>query len=260
MVLALTPNGCACCGARHGIFDRQHSTAWHRARKLEEQYAARLRKIARHISDIVGAFDPENLHSNLWLSSALRRYSETLDPWARAVGERMVSEVSARDLSAWKEASDKIGKLLARDIHATPVGQVMRQRLAEQVTLIKSIPLDAAERVHELTTRGISEGSRAAEIAVEIMRQGDVSKSKADLIGRTEVARTATALTRARAEYVDSPGYIWRTAHDGRVRPSHKSMDKKFLAWNEPPTLDGMTGHAGEFPNCRCVPIPVFSD
>uniref|UniRef100_UPI00255ADB8F DUF6883 domain-containing protein n=1 Tax=Pseudodesulfovibrio pelocollis TaxID=3051432 RepID=UPI00255ADB8F len=76
----------------------------------------------------------------------------------------------------------------------------------------------------------------------------------------TEVSKAGTALTRARAESVGSEGYIWRTARDGATRPSHRAMEGRFVKWSEPPTLDGMTGHAGEFPNDRCYPEPVVHD
>jgi hypothetical protein len=34
-------------------------------------------------------------------------------------------------------------------------------------------------------------------------------------------------------------------------------MEGQFVKWDDPQKLDGMTGHAGEFPNCRCYPEPV---
>ena len=71
-------------------------------------------------------------------------------------------------------------------------------------------------------------------------------------------SKAHTALTKARAEDVGSDGYIWRSVRDGATRPSHRAMEGKFVKWGEPPTLDGMTGHAGEFPNCRCYPEPVI--
>ena len=40
--------------------------------------------------------------------------------------------------------------------------------LAEQVGLITNLPLEAAERVHKLTTEGMLAGSRPAEIAEQI--------------------------------------------------------------------------------------------
>ncbi|EOT9334790.1 phage minor head protein [Escherichia coli] len=68
----------------------------------------------------------------------------------------------------------------------------------------------------------------------------------------TELGRATGALDQARALSIGSNGYIWRTAEDGDVRHSHREMEGKFVEWGRPPTLDGMTGHAGELPNCRC--------
>ena len=136
--------------------------------------------------------------------------------------------------------------------------EVMKALLAEQVALIQSIPLEAAQRVHRLTLAGLEASTRFQEIAAEIRRSGEVAQSRSILIARTEVSRTATTLTQARAQSVESPGYTWTTSHDGTVRPSHKAMDGKFVAWDKPPTLDGMTGHAGCYPNCRCFPLVVL--
>nr|WP_246374794.1 phage minor head protein [Pseudochelatococcus contaminans] len=132
--------------------------------------------------------------------------------------------------------------------------------MAEQVRLITSLPSEAAQRVHDLTIEGITQGTRASEIAKKIMEAGDVTASRANMIARTEVSRTATLLTQARAEYVGSDGYIWRTSGDSDVRPSHKAMNGKFVRWSELPELDGMVGHAGALPNCRCYPEPVIPD
>jgi hypothetical protein len=88
----------------------------------------------------------------------------------------------------------------------------MRELMAEQVDLITSLPIKAAQRVHKLTIEAMSDGTRAAEVAQEIMRTGHVTESRAKLIARTETSRTVTAMTQTRAEYVGSQGYIWRTA------------------------------------------------
>ena len=47
-------------------------------------------------------------------------------------------------------------------------------------------------------------------------------------------------------------GYIWRANDDEKVRHSHLEMDGKFVPYDKPPTLDGLTFHAGEGYNCRC--------
>jgi SPP1 gp7 family putative phage head morphogenesis protein len=91
-----------------------------------------------------------------------------------------------------------------------------------------------------------------------IRASGHVSASRARLIARTEIARATTEMTRQRAEAIGSEGYIWHSSHDGRVRESHLDMDGSFVRWDSPPTLDGLTGHCGQLPNCRCWPEPLL--
>lgn len=43
--------------------------------------------------------------------------------------------------------------------------------------------------------------------------------------------------------------YIWRTAGDDKVRPSHAANNGKIFAWDNPPE----TGHPGAAQHCRCV-------
>jgi SPP1 gp7 family putative phage head morphogenesis protein len=190
----------------------------------------------------------------------LGKYAEALTGWAHVTATRMLVEVDARDRQAWTQLAQEMSAALRQEIRKAPTGAVMQARLAEQVTLIKSLPLDAAKRVHELTIQGIEDGTRASEIAKEIRRSGEVSEGRANLIARTEVSRTASTLTQARALSIGSEGYIWRTSGDSDVRHSHARMNGRFVSWDSPPTLDGMTGHAGEFPNCRCYPEPVIPE
>lgn len=219
-----------------------------------------MRKIARHVGEIVKGFPPGDPASLPALQIALGKYSDLIGPWAKLQAEKMIAEVSNRDAKAWAETATQMAGALRRELQNAPTGAMLQGFLNEQVALIKSLPTEAAQRVHHLTMEGLTSSARAGEIATEIMRSGEVTKSRANLIARTEVARTASGLTMARAQHVGSDGYIWRTSEDSDVRASHKKMAGKFVKWNDPPTLDGMTGHAGMFPNCRCYPEPVLPD
>ena len=232
--------------------DISPKAAFKRAKKLEANYAARLRKIARHVGEIVSGFDWSDLAANLLAQTALKKYADLLKPWAESVANRMVTEVAASDRQSWRKLSARIGQTLAKEIDTAPTGQVMRESMRRQVDLITSLPTEAAERVHKLTQEGITQGRRASEIADEILKTGEVTRSRATLIAVTEVSRTGAELTRARALHIGSPGYRWRTAKDTTVRPSHRQMEGKFVGWNDPPTLDNLTGHAGCLPRCRC--------
>lgn len=237
-------------------------SAFVRARKAEVQYARQLRKVARHIGDLVmGLFDAEDPASAGIVERALRRYATTIEGWASSVGGRMVAEVAARDRKAWMSVSREMGKAVHREIANAPTGAVLRQRLADQVSLITSLPTEAADRVHKLTIDGLTKGMRASEIADEIMKTGEVTRSRAELIARTEVSRTSTEFTRARAESIGSTHFIWRTAGDSDVRPSHRALNGKAFPWNDPPECDpGHHALPGAIWNCRCYAEPILKD
>lgn len=233
--------------------------AFMRARKAETQFAIRLRKIASHIGDIVRGFDVETQDGWAQMNAALNKYAQLIEPWARAVSTRMIAEVAARDKQTWREVSATIGRSLHHEIEYAPVGTAMQRLLDDQVGLIKSLPLEAAQRVHNLTTEGITQGTRAKEIASEVMRTGEVTKARATLIARTEVGRTATALTQARAQFVGSTQFIWRTVGDSDVRLWHRRLNGRAFQWDDPPECDpGYHALPGSIFNCRCYAEPII--
>ena len=197
------------------------------------------------------------------IREVLDRYAGTLRGWASSVAEKMVAEVNARDHRAWMAAGRKIGTQLRTDLAETEVGRVVKQRLADQVDLITSLPRDAAERVHRMALERITNSERAASLADEIMRTGEVTRSRANLIARTETSRTATELTRARAAAVGSTHFVWKTAGDSDVRTDHKKLNGKVFRWDDPPVADSRTGVKslpGAIYNCRCYAAPIISD
>lgn len=194
----------------------------------------------------------------------LRRYAEALTPWAEATAARMLEDLNRRDEQAWMQQAREMSRALRDELRRAPTGETMRALMAEQVTLIKSIPLEAAERVHRLTIEALEDSTRAAEISKEIQRSGEVAKSRADLIARTEVSRAATSLTEARARAVGSTHYRWVTSGDSDVRPGHRALNGKIFAWNDPPEVNEngriMRHHPGQIWNCRCWPEPIISE
>ena len=233
------------------------------SRRAEEAYARQLRKIARHIADIVRGFAPDGdvtPEANAQITDAMQRYSTVLGPWAENVGRRMLADVDRRDARSWEGYSERIGRALKREVTDAPTGDAMRTRLADQVTLIKSLPLDAAQRVHELTVKGLTEGRRSSEIAAEIMRTGEVSAARATLIARTETARTSSILTEVRAKSIGCTHFTWKTSKDAQVRPSHRKVGGQVFAFADPPVVDGAPLLPVQTFNCRCWIQPVLPD
>ncbi len=236
-------------------------------RRAEEQYATSLRRIARTVGDFIkGLFPggrPAHDDALAQLTAGLAGYAEVLTPWAEAVARRMVVDVSQRDERAWARLGDRMSRALHREMTTTPLGSVVRERLATQVMLIKSLPLEAARRVQNLTIeQRVVGGGRAKDLVDEIMRSGEVTRNRAVLIARTETGRTATEFVRARAEHLGSTHFIWRTAKDRDVRKEHRQLEGRPFRWDDPPVAEasGARHLPGAFPNCRCWAEPVVPD
>lgn len=243
--------------------DRKRNRNPVKTQRIEQRYALQLRKVAQQVGSIVAPFTPGDMSQVPTIEQLLKAYSDMLKGWATQTASNMLMDVALRDEQAWQTMAKELSRGLREEIRKAPTGRVMQQLLAEQVTLIQSIPLEAAQRVHRLTLEGIENSTRAREIAAEIMRTEEVTTSRAVLIARTETSRTATALTQARAEHIGAPGYIWTSSHDGSVRSEHKELDGKFFTWDNPPVADKRSGtraHAGAIWNCRCWCNVVLND
>jgi SPP1 gp7 family putative phage head morphogenesis protein len=225
-----------------------------KTRQVEQYYTRQLVRLAKNVGLIITDMPPEDMRQASALEHLLRRYAEALTPWAYKVAERMVGDIERKDLAAWKAHSEEMRAGVRRALLSED-GELTKALLNTQVTLIKSIPLDAAQRVHELTLKGLEEGTRGTDIFKEIMRSGEVSSSKARTIARTETSRTAATFAESRALRIGSEGYIWRTSEDGDVRKDHRELDGKIFTWDNPPIADkrnGARAHPGCIYNCRC--------
>jgi SPP1 gp7 family putative phage head morphogenesis protein len=244
---------------RETLKERRAFASAHRA---EAQYARNLRTIAKHCGALAKFWNPDDPATTHWVIGALRRYAEELWPWAMATAERMLVDVARRDEAAWARVGRNAGRALRKEIAGAPTGELMRALLNEQADLITSLPRDAAARVHEWTIRGIEGSERPAAVAEKIFATGEVTRSRANIIARTEVARTASKLVEARSRWIGSDQYEWVTAGDSDVRSDHRKLGGKVFSWDDPPIAgpNGMRYHAGQGPNCRCIPSPIIPE
>lgn len=199
----------------------------------------------------------------------LTEYSETIEPWARRQAEKLLQQVNSSNLRAYKRHSQKMATALREDLLPSRVGQDALALITEQVGLIKSIPLEAGLRAQEIATENFISGARfkvdpetVAAVEKKLGLTTEQAVNRARLIARTETARSNAAFVQARAQAIGAVSYIWRTGKDESVRPSHRKMEGKQIFYADGPPLleDGMRGHAGTLPNCRCIQEPELPD
>lgn len=233
-----------------------------RVKRKGKIFERQLKAVADQIDHIVKGYAPTGIISDLGaLTGALTRYAEIIEPWAENVAAQMIAEINQRDEQSWIQLGREIGKGLKQELASARMAPTLASLKAEQVKLITSLPTQASERVNKLALEAMVDSGRAQELADDIFNTGNVTRSRAMLIARTEISRTSFAVNAARAEAVDCTHYIWHSSHDSDVRTLHRELDGKIIAYNDPPIADpsGVKAHAGCIWNCRCWPEPIFS-
>ena len=234
------------------------------SRKAEAGYARSLRRVAKQIGALTRAYAPQGVVDDPeGLQTALARYAQRLRPFAAQTALAMLGDVDRRDADAWFDYAEEMGRVLRQELSESATGHEVYRLMSEQVDLITSLPTQAAERVHALSIEALHDSTRASEIAKQILATGDVTVARANLIARTETARAATTLSRARAQYVGSTEFTWVTAGDSDVRPEHRRLDGQIFRWDSPPVSDDRTGIRalpGCIWGCRCTAIPIIPE
>lgn len=228
---------------------------WQYSQSAEAQYRRQLRKVADHSGDIVDAYTDEdgNITDVDAMVASASLYAEAITPWANKVAQTMINSVAKSNERYWKANSEKISIGLQQVFQTGSIAPQLQAMQAENVALIKSLPTQAAQRAKDLSQEAVTTGARADEVARQILDTKSVTKSRADLIARTEVAKTNGNITKARAKLVGASKYIWRTMEDGAVRPSHAAVANEIFDFNTPPAIEGEGNHGpADYPNCRC--------
>lgn len=226
---------------------------WRKVNQKATFYNKALSSVAKQVSKFM---------NELWeagredaIETTLIKYSAVIEPWAEAVSEKMLADVFLQDEKAWMQHSQRMARAMQVELHTMPQGEIIRQLRAKQVRLIKSLPLEAAQQAHDLAFEAASQtGVRKEVIAAKIKQLGEITEARALLIARTEISTSHEIIQQARAEWIGSEGYIWRTLRNRLVRKEHVELEGTFHRWDTPPIAErnGARHHPGCFPNCRC--------
>ena len=240
-------------------------------KSINRNIAQYLRDLDRFVEkflpwEVAGAFNPELLIERRAAEDELIRAA------AEDIAKRMVTGVAVTNAHSWRAAAQR--SLRGKEVYAA-LQKEMRGRVGVRVNelidanakRILALPDSLALRASRFIAAEQRKGTRAAAIAATLQRRmPELARSQARMIARTSVGAAETALTRARSEQIGLSWYEWATSEDGRVRPSHRIMDKVLVAWADPPSpelLDGEGnpfGHyaPGECPYCRCIALPLI--
>ncbi len=140
--------------------------------------------------------------------------------------------------------------------------ETFREEYSENLRLfIKKFADGEILTLREEVEQNARAGYRFNRLARVIKEHYQVSEAKADFLARQETALFMSKFRQLQFKEAGVTRYIWRTAHDARVRDAHAHLDGKIFSYDNPPIVDPATGRRrspGEDYGCRCVDQPVL--
>lgn len=240
----------------------------------EARYRKRLQDLTREMSASV----------EYWVRSVYRANEPKIaqDALPSKVLERTISRLAVRWQKQFDELAPKLATYYAQsanvrsskqlssmlqehgftvEFRMTPATRdVMQASIAEQVSLIKSIPQKYFTDVQGSVMRSVSAGGDLGALTKQLQENYGVSYRRAAFIARDQNAKATASMTRARQLDAGLTEAIWMHSHGGRVpRPTHVAMNGQKYDVSKG-MYDSAVGKfilPGEEPNCRCLSRPV---
>lgn len=236
-------------------------------RRIERRYTIMLTQWTSSMTGIVKEkflnILPVLMHQAHPYDHARLDWSATIENMIREMdGKFQVSskdpEQIAKDIISY--AGIDLARCLAASMEAQPMfftpweGEYVDSFIHENVSLIKSIKSEHLKAVEGILQRGIRSHEPVSSIAHRIENAGGVSQRRAAMIARDQVGRFFGQVNKKLQVDSGIEKYIWYTAMDERVRPTHAANEGKIFTWKEGSPI----GHPGEEHFCRCTAGAVF--
>lgn len=184
-----------------------------------------------------------------------RRWQSRFDEMAPKLAEWFSTAVSERSRRRLMNILREGGITVRMQMTATQ-RDLMAASIAENVSLIRSIPSRHFTEIEGMVMRSVSAGRDLEQLTRDLRRQFGVTRRRAELIARDQNNKTTAAFTRVRQMELGIDKAKWLHSHAGREpRPTHVKMDGKSYnvdvgMWDP---AEGRYIHPGELINCRCV-------
>lgn len=158
----------------------------------------------------------------------------------------------------------------------TPMRQVMKAHVAENVSLIKSVATQYHERIAGAVYRAITGEGSFGQLRREYIKYSGMSTRRAKLIASDQTRKAFTTLAARRMAQVGIQKFKWIHGHAKEPRPLHAAqwdgvsgpdnpngLNGFIFTLDNPPVIDKKTGERGlpaRLPFCSCRMAPVLFD
>nr|WP_237612447.1 phage minor head protein [Proteus sp. G4412] len=203
--------------------------------------------------------------TRIWLNRLKRKWDKIFKQKSTEIADKFVSQV---DIGAKRNLDDSLKQLSGGiTIKTTAMPEALKDKIiastAENVSLIKSIPLQFHQRIESVALRSISQGGEGAKTLLEEIRDtGSVTESRANFIAVDQTRKITTACNYARMKSAGIRKAVWHHSNgSAEPRELHLELDGKEFDLDNLPIINKKTGRRGlpgEEPGCKCFWTPVI--
>lgn len=206
--------------------------------------------------------------SKILLNVLQRKFSRLFNEKSKYLSDKMVNDITKISKSNLHSSLKKLsgGLSLKTGVITESVKDVSNAIIAENVSLIKTIPQEYFKNITGAVMRSITTGAGIADLIPEINKYSKSTQRNAELMALDQTRKAYNSINKQRMmnvgvkqfEWVHSSGSIHpRQSHlaiDGHIF-SFENLEKEQAALGVPEDDRGIPGHPI---NCRCKMNPVI--
>lgn len=220
---------------------------------------------AQHAPAVTSGMDASLASQARMVTNAMaRKFQAFFDRLAPGLAKRMVANAGTASKSALHGSLREVsgGLSLKTSVIDGRVAEITKASVAQNVSLIKSIPQQYYKDVQGAVMRSIQKGDGIQSLMEAINKTETVTRKRAKFIATDQTRKVTTAVNSARMNALGIRKFEWLHSSGGKEpRPLHLDvLNGQIFSLNEPPVIDENTGERGlpgQLINCRCRMIPV---
>lgn len=198
------------------------------------------------------------------LAELRRRWEKRFDDLSADLARWFATSAADRSDLALKAALKK-GGFTVEFKTTREMNDVLQASVAENVSLIKSIPSEYFTQVEGSVMRSVQAGRDLHQLAEELHHRHGVTKRRAAIIARDQNNKATAVVTRVRYQELGITKARWLHSAGGKEpRKTHVQASKDRViydvneGWFDPDPRVQQNIWPGQLINCRCVAVPVL--
>lgn len=203
--------------------------------------------------------------SRILMNAIQRKWEKVFTDLSRPWSEEFVAQTAAAsrvDLRKSFAAMGAAAEITPTVLRGGPVGDIVKATVAENVGLIKSIPIEYLDGIRVKVTSAITTGNGLGDILPYLKNELGVADRRANNIALDQTRKTYNAINKGRMQNAGVESFEWiHTGGGQKPRPHHEEMSGNIYRFDDLPVIEPRTGERGipgQAINCRCTMRPVL--